>query len=169
MKTLKIKSAKIKVATAKTTEEQQQGLMHVKAMPCNHGMLFEYPKEQMLSFWMKNTTIPLSIAFINKNHKIVEIKQMEPLSEESIRSSVPAKWALEANRGWFLRNNIKIGDKVSSLTEGSIKIRIVKLPPEALDLAKEIEDKLVAMTTMALKTKIGTSADLKDIYVDVSH
>jgi len=166
MKTLKINSAKIKVAKAKTNKEHQQGLMHVKAMHCNHGMLFEYPEEQILSFWMKNTTIPLSIAFIDKNHKIVEIKDMQPLSEESVKSSVPAKWALEANKGWFSRNNIKIGDRVSRLAEATIKIRVVKLPPEARDLAKEIENKLIAMTATALKTKLGVSPDLKDIYID---
>lgn len=167
MKTLKINSAKIKVAKAKTTKEHQQGLMHVKAMHCNHGMLFEYPEEQILSFWMKNTTIPLSIAFIDKNHKIVEIKDMQPLSEESVKSSVPAKWALEANKGWFSRNDIKVGDSVGRLAESPIKIRVVKLPPEARDLAKEIEDRLIAMTSMALKTKLGVSPDLKDTYVDI--
>ena len=166
MKTLKIKSAKIKVAIAKTTKEQQQGLMHVKTMPCNHGMLFEFPKEQILSFWMKNTTLPLSIAFIDKNHKIVEIKEMEPLSEESIKSSVPAKWALETNKGWFLRNNIKIGDKVSRLSEGPIKIRVVKLPPEAFDLAKEIEDLLISMTSAAIKTKLGVGPGVEDVTID---
>ena len=167
MKTLKINSSKIKVAHAKDEATRASGLMHIRAIPCNHGMLFEYPSEKILNFWMKNTTIPLSIAFIDKEHKIIEIQDMEPMSEKSISSSAPAKWALEMNKGWFSRNNIKIGDKVSNLGGQSVRIKIIKMPPEAKKLAKKIEDALVSMTMKALKTRLGPSPDLKTLHIDV--
>ena len=127
---IKIGNAKLNVATARSKKQQEKGLMHIKGLSCNHGMLFEYPKEQFLSFWMKNTSIPLSIAFIDKNKKILEIIDMEPLSEKSIKSSEPVKWALETNRGWFQRNQVSVGDIVEISPESLVKIRITKQKQE---------------------------------------
>jgi len=88
-------------------------------------MLFSYPHDRILTFWMKNTTIPLSIAFIDKNKKIVQIEDLVPLSEESIKSNVKVKWALEVNKGWFSKNSIKVGDKVN-FSHNKINIRVLK-------------------------------------------
>ena len=112
MKTIKINNALLKVAVAKTEPEQKKGLMHIKGLSCNHGMLFQYSKEQFLSFWMKNTKIPLSIAFIDKDLRIVQIEDMKPLDEKPVKSSQKVMWALEANKGWFDNNNVSLGDKV---------------------------------------------------------
>lgn len=81
-------------------------------LPEDQGMLFVYKREEMISFWMKNTTIPLSIAFIDKKGVIKEIKDMEPGSRASVRPKKPAQYALEVNRGWFTRNGVKVGDKL---------------------------------------------------------
>ena len=117
MKTIKVGNKALKVKLAITPEQQRQGLMNVQGMPPtelpeNEGMLFIYKREEILSFWMKNTTLPLSIAFIDKKYNITEIRDMEPKRMDSIRSAEPAHYALEVNKGWFDRNNIKVGDKV---------------------------------------------------------
>ena len=86
--------------------------MHEKELPKNEGMLFVYPNERILKFWMKDTTIPLSIAFIGESGKILDIQDMSPLSETTIKSKSPAKFALEVNRGWFKDNIVKEGDYI---------------------------------------------------------
>ena len=117
MPTIKVGNKSLKVKLAITPQQQRQGLMNVRGkgptkLPENEGMLFIYRREEILSFWMKNTTLPLSIAFIDKNCNITEIRDMQPLGLDSVRSAKPAQYALEVNRGWFTKNNIKIGDKV---------------------------------------------------------
>ena len=92
---------------------------------------------------------------------------MKPFDEETVSSNRAAMWALEVNSGWFNENKIKIGDKISNISNKEVKIKITKLPHEAKKLAKEIEDKLVSMTMMAIKTKLGTDAELKNLHIDV--
>jgi hypothetical protein len=115
---------------------------------------------------MKNTKIPLSIAFIDKNKKITQIENMEPYDETGIKSNKPAKWALEVNSGWFDDHNISVGDKVDIPKSKKIKIRVLALPPEASQLTKAIEDKLVDMTVRALKSKFSVDK-LGDLNIDV--
>jgi hypothetical protein len=79
----------------------------------DQGMLFIYPHEQNLSFWMKNTKIPLSIAFINSNEVITQIESMAPYSLLSHTSKNKVRFALEMEEGWFIKNGIKAGSKVS--------------------------------------------------------
>ena len=117
MKTIKVGNKTLKVRLAITPMQQRRGLMNVQGMgptklPENEGMLFIYRREEILSFWMKNTTIPLSIAFIDKKGIITEIRDMKPLGMDSVRSAKPAQYALEVNRGWFTKNGIKVGSKV---------------------------------------------------------
>ena len=102
----------IKVEIARTDEERGRGLMFRKSLPDGEGMLFIFEREQQLFFWMKNTLIPLSIAYIASNGRIVEIKDMRPLDESSVPSSVPVRYALEVPQGWFNRAGIKPGDKL---------------------------------------------------------
>jgi uncharacterized membrane protein (UPF0127 family) len=83
------------------------------ALDKDHGMLFIYPQEKNLSFWMKNTRIPLSIAFINSKGIITQIDSMTPYSLMSHTSKEKVKYALEMEQGWFRKNGIKIGSKIS--------------------------------------------------------
>ena len=117
MPTIKVGDKFLKVKLAMTPEQQKQGLMNIQGMPPtqlaqNEGMLFVYQREEMISFWMRNTTLPLSIAFINKKGFITEIKDMEPGSDASVRPERPAQYALEVNRGWFSKNDVRVGDKL---------------------------------------------------------
>ena len=129
MKTIKVGNKTLKVKLAITPAQQSKGLMDIKGkaptkLPENEGMLFVYKREKLLSFWMKNTTIPLSIAFIDKKGIITEIRDMEPLKLDRIRSAKPAQYALEVNRGWFSKNNIKVGDKAELGLCKNIRISI---------------------------------------------
>lgn len=109
---------KLIVEIAKSDDERAQGLMFRKFLPDNYGMLFIFEYEKELSFWMKNTYIPLSIGFLDKNKVVVDIQDMKPMSTGSnkqdlvsYRSKKPAQYALEVNQGWFKKNKIKIGDR----------------------------------------------------------
>lgn len=102
------------VEVAETPKELEKGLMGRKFLDKDKGMLFIFKREGIYPFWMKNTYIPLSIAFIDKNYKIVQIEDMEPFDTISLHTPFsPIKYALEVNRGWFKRHNIKRGDSVS--------------------------------------------------------
>ena len=88
------------------------GLMFRDKLDNDHGMLFIYPQEKSLSFWMKNTKIPLSIAFINSEEIITQIDSMTPYSLRSHTSKENVKYALEMEQGWFKKNGIRVGSKV---------------------------------------------------------
>lgn len=98
---------------AATREEMAQGLMFRKGLLEDHGMLFVYEEPRVLGFWMKNTLIPLSIAFIDTRQRIISIHDMEPL-DATTRHAPPraAQFALEMTQGWFARHDIQPGDKV---------------------------------------------------------
>ncbi|MGI9049320.1 MAG: DUF192 domain-containing protein [Rubrobacteraceae bacterium] len=100
------------VEVATTPTELEKGLMNRTAMGENHGMLFVFPVEQQLSFWMKDTLIPLSVAFINSNGRIVDIQDMQPQDLTSHLSAKPAQYALEVNQGFFEKRGVKVGDSV---------------------------------------------------------
>jgi uncharacterized membrane protein (UPF0127 family) len=97
---------------ARTDEERSQGLMHRKNLPDGEGMLFIFDRDQQLSFWMKNTLIPLSIAFIASDGRIIEIRNMQPHDETPVRSSRSVRYALEVPQGWFTRAGVTPGDIV---------------------------------------------------------
>ena len=110
---LKQSNKKIKLNLVKVTtpKKMAKGLMNKKnKLKSNEGMLFVYKKPQIASMWMKNTYIPLSVAYMDGSGKIINIYDMVPLSKISVCSDRPALYALEVNRGWFKRNNIKVGD-----------------------------------------------------------
>ena len=100
---------------ARTEAEKQKGLMFRKTLAGGDGMLFIYTRDERMSFWMKNTVIPLSIAFISRDGRIIDILDMEPLSTQSVRSSRSVRYALEVPRGWFAREGIAEGDSISGL------------------------------------------------------
>ncbi len=107
----------VKVEIADEPAEQAQGLMNRTALGEDRGMLFVFPDEQVRSFWMKNTLIPLSIAYINSEGRIIDIQKMEPAPEDAsdaelprYPSAEPARYALEVNRGFFEERGVEVGD-----------------------------------------------------------
>ena len=97
---------------ANTDSTREMGLMHRDSMPADHGMIFVFPDEDQLSFWMKNTHIPLDIVYADADGKVVSIKQMRPLDETGVPSDGPAKYAVELNQGAAKRAGINAGDKL---------------------------------------------------------
>lgn len=105
---------KLNVEVATTPEQKTQGLMYRTKLEDGHGMLFIFVMEQPLSFWMKNTLIPLSIGYFDKNKKLIEVLDMTPavgpVRDDLLPrypSSRPAMYALEVPKGWFAKKNIK--------------------------------------------------------------
>lgn len=107
-----LRNKEIRVEVAKTPEERAQGLMNRKQLGKNEGMLFIFEREGYHGFWMKNTLISLSIAFMDKGGRIVEITDMKPLTLETHDPPQPILYALEMRKGWFSANGIKAGDIV---------------------------------------------------------
>ncbi len=93
-------------------EDRNHGFMERKTIPDGTGMLFIFERDQLLSFWMKNTPHPLSIAYIDSKGKIRNIFDMNPYSTDSIISTVSVRYALEVPQGWYKKNGITEGDTV---------------------------------------------------------
>jgi uncharacterized membrane protein (UPF0127 family) len=96
-------------------EQQRTGLMNRFSLKPDHGMLFIYEQPQPLAFYMRNTYVALSIAFIGADGQIVDIQDMQPQTEDTHWSRVPAMYALEMKRGWFAERGIVAGDTVKGL------------------------------------------------------
>ena len=107
-----LKDKEIRVEVAQAPEERARGLMGRKQLGDSEGMLFIFETEDYHSFWMKNTVIPLSIAFVSKEGRIVKITDMKPLTLDSHAPPKPVLYALEMKQGWFSTNGIKVGDLV---------------------------------------------------------
>ncbi len=105
------------VEIAATVPAREFGLMKRKSMPQDQGMLFIYPDADRRSFWMKDTLIPLSLAYISKDGRIFQIVDMEPLDETSHPSTGAAQYVLEVNQGWFRKNGVRVGDTVNNLPD----------------------------------------------------
>jgi hypothetical protein len=103
------------VELAATPAQRGRGLMFRKELPDERGMLFVFPDERVLEFWMRNTSIPLSIAFADASGQIVRIADLEPFSERPVSSGALARYALEVNRGWFEKRGIQSGDAIRGI------------------------------------------------------
>lgn len=112
IRTVNLEEIPVKVEIAKTPEQRNHGFMERKNIPEGTGMIFIFDRDQILSFWMKNTPHPLSIAYIDSNGIIRDIFDMTPFSLSSIVSSCSVRYALEVPQGWFKKNNINPGDRV---------------------------------------------------------
>ena len=102
----------VEVEIADDDTERQRGLMGRTELDEDSGMLFVYEAEQPRSFWMKDTLLPLSIAYIAADGHIVDIQDMQPLDETSYPSAEPARYALEVNQGFFTERGIQVGDRL---------------------------------------------------------
>ena len=107
---LKIAGSSLFAEVADTPQTSANGLMFRDSLPDDHGMLFVFEKPETASFWMRNTKIPLSIAYIDSAGKILEIESLKPLDETPVASaSSQVAFALEVNEGWFKRNGVSPG------------------------------------------------------------
>lgn len=105
----------IRAEVADSMGTRMQGLMHRKSMPQGAGMVFVFDERATHCMWMKNTLIPLSVAFIDETGAIINIADMQPHSEQSHCATRPARYALEMNQGWFAQRGIKPGAKLRGL------------------------------------------------------
>lgn len=112
---LRLGAHSLQVEVADTDAERQQGLMHREGLAPDHGMVFVYPDERERGFWMKNTRIPLSIAFVDRQGRVVHLADMQPLDERTTHSVYPAMYAVEVDQGWFTAHGVRIGSKVEGL------------------------------------------------------
>lgn len=101
------------VQLAQTPEQRQIGLMWRKDMPQHEGMLFIFEQPTVQCFWMRNTLIPLSAAFLADDGSIVNIADMKPLSDDSHCSEKPVRFVLEMNQGWFAKRQLKAGSRLT--------------------------------------------------------
>ena len=105
----------IQAEIANTFESRMTGLMYRKKLGANDGMLFVFPEVAPHCMWMKNTLVPLSVAFIDERGVILNIEDMQPQTEESHCARAPARFALEMNQGWFAGKGVKAGAKISGI------------------------------------------------------
>ncbi len=115
VQSLEISGVAFEVEVASTPSSRQQGLMYRESLAEDHGMLFVYPDSALRTFWMANTQIPLSIAFVAEGGDIVNIAQMTPFTTNTTPSTEPAMYAIEMQRGWFASHDINSGDRVIGL------------------------------------------------------
>lgn len=109
----------ITAEVARTSEQRAIGLMHRPTMPPNEGMLFVFEEPGQQCFWMKNTLLPLSIAFLADDGSIVNIDEMQPQTLDSHCSKKPVRFVLEMNKGWFDKRAIKAGAKITGAPFGN--------------------------------------------------
>jgi len=100
---------RIEAEVAASLEDRMQGLMQRREMGANQGMLFVFPQAQRHCMWMKNTLLPLSVAFLDEEGQIINIRDMQPQTENSHCADAPARFALEMNKGWFATRGLKAG------------------------------------------------------------
>ena len=100
---------------AATDATRTRGLMYRKELPTNHGMLFVFEQPSVQCFWMRNTVLPLSIAYMLDDGTITNIADMAPMTENSHCSTAPVRYALEMEQGWFAKHGIQAGKKIMGL------------------------------------------------------
>ncbi|MEW6514115.1 MAG: DUF192 domain-containing protein [Pseudomonadota bacterium] len=106
---------RIEAEVAANNAARMQGLMQRKSMASQRGMLFVFDRDAQHCMWMKNTFLPLSVAFIDEQGRILNIEDMQPQSEDNHCAVKPARYALEMNVGWFAQRGIKRGDRIGGI------------------------------------------------------
>ena len=112
---LEVGKHRIEVEVAADEQTRNFGLMYRKHLSPDQGMLFMYSYSVRICMWMKNTLIPLSVAFLDEEGRILNIEDMTPQSEENHCSVKPARYALEMNQGWFAGHGVKAGDRIEGV------------------------------------------------------
>lgn len=106
---------RIEAEVAATPDHRMLGLMKRRSMPANHGMLFIFTEPQRHCMWMKNTQLPLSVAFLDEQGRILNIEDMKPQTEDNHCAAKPATFALEMNEGWFRQKGIAPGVRIGGV------------------------------------------------------
>ncbi len=115
MVVLQVGSTSVTAEVADAPEERELGLMFRERLAKDSGMLFVYPTERPRSFWMKNTPLPLTIAYLSAAGEVVSLKDMQPLTTRPVLSGKRAMYALEMEQGWFAAHGVKVGDTITGL------------------------------------------------------
>ena len=106
---------RIEAEVAATPDHRMVGLMNRRSMPANHGMLFVFTERRAHCMWMKNTLLPLSVAFLDEQGRILNIEDMQPQIEDNHCAARPAAFALEMNQGWFRQKGIAPGARIGGV------------------------------------------------------
>ncbi|MFN3884941.1 MAG: DUF192 domain-containing protein [Rhodocyclaceae bacterium] len=106
---------RIEAEVAASNAQRMRGLMQRTQLPPQRGMLFVFDQEARHCMWMKNTYLPLSVAFLDASGRILDIEEMQPQTEDNHCATKPARYALEMNRGWFAARGLKPGDRIDGL------------------------------------------------------
>ncbi len=106
---------RIEAEVAYTMQTRQLGLMNRRSMPAQHGMVFVFPMDAGHCMWMKNTLLPLSVAFLDAQGRIINVEDMQPQTEDNHCAAAPARYALEMNLGWFKERGLKRGDQIRGI------------------------------------------------------
>ena len=123
----------IDAQVAQTPEQRQIGLMHREQMPAQEGMLFVFEQPATQCFWMKNTLLPLTAAFVADDGRIVNLVDMKPKTTDSHCSTEPVRYVLEMNQGWFAKRGVKAGSRLGGLPgSANRKRRCITAPPSAV-------------------------------------
>lgn len=112
---LSIGMYRIEAEVAATQENRMVGLMQRRSMPVNHGMLFVFTEQQRHCMWMRNTLLPLSVAFLDEQGRILNVEDMQPQTEDNHCAAKPARFALEMNLGWFKQKGLAAGTKINGV------------------------------------------------------
>ncbi len=127
---LRLGAATVAARVAVLDHEQQRGLMHVRELPADEGMLFVYAEPRRMSFWMRNTHVPLDIGFFDRDGVLREVRQLYPHVEDPVASaSEEMLYALEMNQGWFARAGVRPGDRLDpDLLDRALRARGARGP-----------------------------------------
>ncbi|SBT06023.1 conserved exported hypothetical protein [Candidatus Accumulibacter aalborgensis] len=106
---------RIEAEVAADDGKRMQGLMHRRSMPANHGMLFVFTQAERHCMWMRNTFLPLSVAFLDEEGRILNIEDMQPQTDDNHCAANAARYALEMNLGWFAGKGIKPGTRIGGI------------------------------------------------------
>lgn len=112
---LSIGMYRIEAEVAATQDNRMVGLMQRRSMPANHGMLFVFTEQQRHCMWMRNTLLPLSVAFLDEQGRILNVEDMQPQTEDNHCAAKPARFALEMNLGWFKQKGLAAGTKINGV------------------------------------------------------
>ena len=111
---------RIEAEVVTTPEQRATGLMRRAEMPAQHGMLFVFPQEMRHCMWMKNTLLPLSVAFLDRAGRIINVEEMQPQTEDNHCAKAEARYALEMNLGWFKTRGLSRGVQIVGLDKAPL-------------------------------------------------